>query len=135
MRNSSPLGLRTIGIVNSLFSNSGEESKILRSAAACSPRPRVQVPVSRIGIGHLRATAVAGLGHIQYILFQKGIIDIQGGPSNQGPNFLYYPPVGSNVVTFDFRSSPPSEGIITNLTIKDGCGKWNTFVGMGTGPW
>jgi hypothetical protein len=38
-------------------------------------------------------------------------------------------------VTFDFRSSPPSEGIITNLTIKDGCGKWNTFVGMGTGPW
>jgi hypothetical protein len=30
--------------------------------------------------------------------------------------------------------SPPSEGIITNLTIKDGCGKWNTFIGMGTGP-
>jgi subtilisin-like proprotein convertase family protein len=105
------------------------------NAANCSPRPRVQVPVSRIGIGHLRATAVAGLGHIQYILFQKGIIDIQGGPSNQGPNFLYYPPVGSNVVIFDFRSSPPSEGIITNLTVKDGCGKWNTFVGMGTGPW
>jgi subtilisin-like proprotein convertase family protein len=105
------------------------------NAANCSPRPRVLTPVTRIGIGHLRTTVTALFGPIQYILFQKGLIDIQGGPSNQGPNFLYYPPIGTGVVTFDFHSSPPSEGITTNLTVKDGCGKWTTFVGMGTGPW
>jgi subtilisin-like proprotein convertase family protein len=115
--------------------NSVDVSTTVNPNAACSPRPRVQLPVARIGICHLRTTVTAGFGHIQYIQFQKGIIDIQGGPSNQGDNFRYYPPAGSNVVIFDFRSSPPSEGITTNLTIKDGCGKWNTFVGMGTGPW
>jgi thermitase len=107
---------------------------VVDRGTACNPRPNVRLAVSRAGVGHVQVVVDAGYDAIQSIRFQRGTIDIVGGPAGVGGGFTHRPPAGTGRLIFSFRNVPPAEGLISGLLIRDGCGDWTTFVGMGTGP-
>jgi N-acetylneuraminic acid mutarotase len=104
----------------------------------CTPRPQVRVLTQPVGPGQIRATLLAGSGTLAGTLqigsagkpIQNATVDVQGGPSGITAS-QDLPVSGSEVVLTVTRRE--GGAVTVPLTITDGCGEWQTFVGFGPG--
>ena len=102
----------------------------------CSPRPRVVISVAGVWPDALQVTVAAGEGVIQEIQFGRAVnalIDVPGGPAGSTGSFSVRPGIAQ--FAFSVRSGDRKASTTVPLTVTDGCGPWQTFVGGGTGQW
>ena len=108
------------------------------NASACAPRPRV-VPNLAAGGGQLTVRVEATplnsqqnnpLLHVQFGAFENARVTLAG--QQIGPGHLHQPPPATHAATFTVERVTPGQPTLVYLTIRDGCGIWQTFVGGGT---
>lgn len=106
-------------------------------AQGCSPRPRVGVSAASTGPGGLRVTLTAGAGLITSIQFgtaQNAVVTIGG--SSKAPPFTFAPAPPAPQIVFDVtRQGGAGVPVTVPLTLVDGCGPWQTFIGGGGDAW
>jgi hypothetical protein len=104
-------------------------------APICTPRPPVTVSVTPSGADRLQVTVtVAGQNNrilaLQFGAVANGRVDV-AGQTGLGENVSVTLPTPTTQATFTVRRV--SAGAVTvPLTVIDGCGAWQTFVGGGT---
>jgi hypothetical protein len=108
----------------------------------CAPRPNVTVGVSRQGPGQLRVNVAAGAGALSSIRFGTDARSIQNGTvqidSANGPQQITEPttvalPSGVTITSFTVRRTAANQAMTVPIIVTDGCGSWETFVGLGVG--
>jgi hypothetical protein len=122
--------------VRALDSKGGYAVASTTLTITCGPRPSVLT--QRVGPGQIRATLRAGQGSLSGTLrigppgkpIQNATVDVQGGPAGIVAS-QDVPVSGSEVVLTVARRE--GGAVTAPLTITDGCGDWQTFVGFGPG--
>jgi hypothetical protein len=108
----------------------------------CSPRPNVTVSVSRQGQGQLQVTVVAGAGALSSIRFGTDARAIQNGTvlidTGNGPQQITTPTTvplanGATSTTFTVTRGAANQAMTVPIIVTDGCGAWETLVGVGAG--
>jgi len=111
-------------------------------ANPCAPRPRVAVTTSRVSAGHLQVTVTAGNGDLKSIRFgsdsralQNASVQIVGPNGLQTTSSTLTVPLAVNTTsqTFTANQTVPGQAMTVPLVVTDGCGPWQTFVGVGAG--
>jgi hypothetical protein len=108
------------------------------ASAACSPRPRVALTSIRQPDGRLQVTVTAGNGPLQSIQFCTATRSLQNGMVQidaQQVTARTTVPLAANTTTKTFMiiRTNPAATMTVPLIVTDGCGAWETFVGVGTG--
>jgi hypothetical protein len=107
----------------------------------CSPRPRVGLSTSRLPNGSLQVTVTAGSGSIQSVRFAtdtrplvNATVQIQTPSGTQVITTGTTVTMPPNTTSKTFTATRNAAGAMTvPMIVTDGCGVWQTFVGMGTG--
>ena len=108
----------------------------------CSPRPSVNVLVTKIGGGRLRATVTVTthtgqqneIRSIAWTRLDTATVVLDGvGPVQQGETSTFAPLTLNR--TFTIARTPGASSGTVRLTVKDACGDWPTFVGGGPNGW
>jgi hypothetical protein len=107
----------------------------------CSPRPNVRVTSNRLASGQLLVTVTAGRGTLQTLRFgyqnrglQNATIQLVG---NGGTQQISEPttvtlPENMTSQAFTITQVTPGQAATVPLIVVDGCGAWETLVGVGT---
>jgi CSLREA domain-containing protein len=109
--------------------------------SACSPnRPNIGVNVRRSGTEQMLVTIEAGTGTIQKVSFgtaarptQNATVSLIGSSNTVTDQSSFAPPAGTTRMTFLIRRTTPGQAVTIPMTVEDGCGPWDTFVGGGNG--
>lgn len=106
-------------------------------APNCTPRPPVDVSVTRLASGGLRVTITVNgennaIREVRFGVANNLEIDIPGRASAAGGSFTHAPPVASQHLTFVIRRQQAGGAATAPLIVVDGCGEWRTFVGGGS---
>jgi hypothetical protein len=111
-------------------------------AAQCGPRPKVNVSVTKIAPGQLRATVTVGTNpgtqnEIQGIGWAKlttaAVFVDSVGPVQAGQSTFFGPLTQS--ASFVITRTPGAQSATVELTVVDACGPWPTVVGGGPNAW
>jgi hypothetical protein len=104
-------------------------------AVACEPRPPVKVALTRIGNGWLQTTfTVSGVNNaIDYVRITetRGGSVTYSGATRTGEQILEPSTPQQKTLTFEVRRLTTGQPTTIKVTVVDGCGKWDTFVGGG----
>jgi len=123
------LGMSSTGILGGTFN----QLPLFAPAVNCTPRPPVEVQTGKTGDGRLVVTLKAGGGNLQEIRFgpmQNASVEVNGGPTGSG-SLTFRPPSGTTQMIFYVRRQAAGAATVP-LTVVDGCGEWQSFVGGGT---
>lgn len=112
------------------------------AAVPCNPRPKVNVTVSNVGNGRLRATVAVTTNpgqqnEIRIIRWDRldtttvSVVDV--GPIQAGQTTTFGPL--TQTATFIITRTPGAQSGTVRLTVTDACGAWPTFVGGGPNAW
>jgi subtilisin family serine protease len=127
---------------NALFPAAQADLSITVSATACAPRPNITVTTARESTGHLRVTVTAGNGTLQTIQFgtngrplQNATVQITGanGPQQFTAATTVTIAAGTSTLNFNASQTTPGQAMTVPMIVTDGCGAWETFVGVGAG--
>jgi hypothetical protein len=108
----------------------------------CAPRPSVTISVSRQGPGQLQVNVAAGAGALSSIRFGTDARSIQNVTvqidTANGPQQITEPttvalPGGGTVKSFTVSRNAANQAMTVPIIVTDGCGPWETFVGLGVG--
>jgi hypothetical protein len=106
-----------------------------QAAVVCKPRPPVKVDLTRIGTGRLQATfTVNGANNaIDYVRITEthGGSVTYNGATRTGEQILEPSAPQQKTLSFEVRRLTTGQPTTIKITIVDGCGAWDTFVGGG----
>jgi RHS repeat-associated protein len=107
------------------------------SQAACSPRPSVTPEVSLAGVGRARVTVRAGAPPLESVTIRSAanarVFAADGGPALALPATLRA--TAGQPIVFVVEQVAPDAAVTVPLTVTDGCGAAETFVGAGPRAW
>lgn len=104
---------------------------------ACTPRPRVQTAVTKLGDGRLRVTLTAGAGAgnirtVRLLSTQNAIVDFDSRQNVTGA-FTHTLSTPATSLTFTIRRPGTGTATTVPMIVTDGCGDWRTLAGTGPG--
>jgi hypothetical protein len=108
-------------------------------AQACAPRPRVQTQLVpgggkltvRIEATPLNTLVNNGLHQVRFGTFQNARVTLNGQPVASGQIYVVPDPANTHGVDFVVERLQAGQATTVPLTLVDGCGAWQTFVGGG----
>jgi hypothetical protein len=111
----------------------------VNDVAYSTPRPNVQIIITRGTTGVLNVTVQAGQGSISKIGFgsprasENGRVRVAGGPQNQTGAFAFTPTNSPTTAQVTVQSPDRSKATTVYMIVTDTSGAWNTFVGGDAG--
>jgi hypothetical protein len=108
----------------------------------CSPRPNVRVTSNRLASGQFLVTVTAGRGTLQTIRFgyqNRGLQNVSihlvgnGGTQQISEPTIVTLPDNTTSQAFTVTQTVPGQSATVPMIVVDGCGAWETLVGVGNG--
>ena len=111
----------------------------LAPASDCAPRPPVRVTptvsggklTAHIQVSPLNTQQPNSVRTLRFGALQNARVTVGGQPIASGQSVTV--PAGSSGVDVTVERATPGQAITVPLTVMDGCGEWQTFVGGGPG--
>ncbi|MCC6173819.1 MAG: hypothetical protein IT305_00835 [Chloroflexi bacterium] len=121
---------------NSVPTGSGMIFVASEMSFACTERSRVKVQTTRTGPGVLHVTVEAGVAPLRELQvgttrpIQNGVVEVEGQPARSSAFNVTFP-TGIASTHFTVRRRNPGP-VTVPFVVKDACGEWPSFVGVGT---